>query len=103
MVVPLLVALALGLVWLVAVAVTQVRVVDAAREAARSAARGEDEAASVAAGRKVAPDGARIAVAHTGDDVTVRVDADVRGPGGLFSFLPPLTLSTSATAAEEPR
>ena len=37
---PLLLAVTVGLVWLLAVGAAQVRVVDAAREAARAAARG---------------------------------------------------------------
>ena len=55
-VIPLLLAVTLGLVWLVALAATQVRVVDAAREVARSAARGESDPVAVARGRQVAPD-----------------------------------------------
>jgi Flp pilus assembly protein TadG len=102
-VVPLLVSLALGLVWLVSLAVTQVRVVDAAREAVRVAARGEDDASAVTSGRKVAPDGSRFQVSRSGDDVVVRVAADVRGPGGVFGFLPPVEVTAQAVAAEEPR
>jgi len=102
-VVPLLVALALGLVWLVSLAATQVRVVDAAREAARTAARGEDDTSVVAAGRKVAPEGSRFRVTRAQDEVTVRVDADVRGPGGIFRFLPSVAVTSEAVAAEEPR
>ena len=73
MVLPVLVAVALGLVWLVALAATQVRVVDAARETARAAARDDGRASAVALGRRVAPDGAtdhRAATTETG-----------RGPG----------------------
>lgn len=103
MVVPLLVSLALGLVWLVSLAVTQVRVVDAAREAARVAARGEDDASAVTVGRQVAPAGSRFEVSRPGDEVVVSVGADVRGPGGVFGFLPPVTVTARAVAAEEPR
>ena len=52
---PVLVAFTLGLVWLVAVAAAQVRVVDAARETARVAARGESDATAAAAGRRWRP------------------------------------------------
>jgi hypothetical protein len=31
------------------------------------------------------------------------VVADVRGPGGLFAFLPALPVSAEAVAAEEPQ
>ena len=44
MVLPLLVAVAIGLVWLLSVGAAQVRAVDAARETARALARGDGEA-----------------------------------------------------------
>jgi Flp pilus assembly protein TadG len=101
-VIPLLLAVTMALVWLVALAATQVRVVDAAREAARAAARGESDAASVERGRQVAPDGARFQVSRSGDTVTVRVTSEVSGPGGLLAFLPAVPVSSEAVAAEEP-
>lgn len=101
-VLPLLIAVAMALVWLVALAVCQVRVVDAAREAARAAARGEPDAAAVERGRQVAPDGARFVVSRGGGAVTVRVVAEVRGPGGLLRFLPAVPLTSEAVAAQEP-
>ncbi len=101
-VIPLLLAVAMALVWLVALAATQVRVVDAAREAARAAARGEPDAVSVERGRQVAPDGARFEISRGGGAVTVRVAADVKGPGGLLAFLPAVPVSSEAVAAEEP-
>jgi Flp pilus assembly protein TadG len=102
-VLPVLVALVLGLVWLVALGATQVRVVDAAREAARAAARGEQDGAAVASGRRVAPDGTRFTVRRRGEQVVVTATADVRGPGGLFRFLPGVRVASEAVAAEEPR
>ena len=102
-VLPLLLAVTLGLVWLVAVAATQVRVVDAAREVARSAARGESDPVAVARGHQVAPDGSQVEVSRSGGEVRARVVADVRGPGGLFGFLPMLPVSAEAVAAEEPQ
>ncbi|NUR08227.1 MAG: pilus assembly protein TadE, partial [Nocardioidaceae bacterium] len=62
MVIPVLVALAMALVWLVALAATQVRVVDSAREVARAVARDEPRATAVSLGRRVAPAGSRITV-----------------------------------------
>ncbi len=102
MVLPLLVGLTLGLVWLVALAATQVRVVDSAREVARAVARDEPRGAAVALGRRVAPDGARIHVRVHHDSVVVRVEAPVRGPGGLLRFLPPVVVDAEAVAAVEP-
>lgn len=100
--IPVLVAVTLGLVWLVSLAVTQVRVVDAARETARAYAREEPAATAVALGREVAPAGSRIDVHEEGDVVRARVVADVRGPGGLFGFLPGVEVDAEAVAALEP-
>ncbi len=102
-VVPVLLALVLGSTWFVALAATQVRVVDAAREVARVAARGEPEDAAVASGRVVAPTGTRFAVTRDGEQVRVEASVTVAGPGGLFRFLPGVTVESVAVAAEEPR
>ncbi|WP_448413568.1 TadE family type IV pilus minor pilin [Mycolicibacterium sp. XJ1819] len=52
---------------------TQVRCIDAAREAARLAARGKEGAAAV---RAIAPEGAAVQVRRDGDFVVVIVTAD---------------------------
>lgn len=101
-VLPVLVAVALGLVWVVALAVTQVRVVDGAREAARAAARGEPDAVVSAVARRVAPDRAVVDVSVAGGHVTAVVTARVAGPGGLFRLLPEVTVRSSAVAVQEP-
>jgi hypothetical protein len=101
-VLPVLVLFALGLAWLVALGATQVRALDAARETARAAARGEADDVSVVLGARVATPGARISVHDEGDTVRVTVDAPVRGPGGLFAFLPTYHARATAVAAEEP-
>jgi hypothetical protein len=101
MVLPLLVAVTVGLVWLLAVAAAQVRTVDAARETARALARGDDESASVARGLAVAPPGSRVVVSRGGGEVTVTVSGSVRGPGGLLARLPSPRLSATAVAADE--
>ncbi len=103
MVLPVLVATTLGLVWLLALAATQVRVTDAAREVARAAARDESTGSARALGERVAPVGARIAVRGGGSTVRVRVEADVTGPGGLFRFVPAVTVDAEAVAARESR
>jgi hypothetical protein len=56
----------------------------------------------VALGRRVAPEGSRITVEESDEVVTVRVAATVRGPGGLLSFLPRATVTSTAVAAREP-
>ena len=101
MVLPVLVALALGLAWVLVLAGTQVRVVDAAREVARAAARDEDHGAALALGRRVAPGGAVVDVREDGRTVVARVRATVRGPGGLFAFVPGVTVEGEAVAARE--
>ena len=101
MVLPLLVATTLALVWLLALAVTQARVTDAAREVARAVARDEDPGAAMALGRRVAPAGSRIDVRDQGATVVVRVAAEVTGPGGLLRFLPGVTVDAEAVTAQE--
>ncbi len=103
MVLPVLVAVTLGLVWLVSLAATQVRVVDAARETARAVARDDDRAGALALGQRVAPDGARISVHDTAGTVQVEVRARGSGPGGLFAFLPGVDVHAEAVTAQEPR
>lgn len=103
MAIPLLLAVTVGLVWLLSVAAAQVRVVDAARETARGVARGDDVGASVAAGTRVAPEGGAVTVATSGGEVRATASARVDGPGGLFGFLPAVTVRAEAVAlAEEP-
>ena len=103
MVLPVLVSVALGLGWVLALAGTQVRLVDAAREVARAVARDDSRAAALALGRRVAPRGAGIEVDEEGGLVTVRVRSTVRGPGGLFGFVPGVRVHGEATAASEQR
>lgn len=89
----LVVVLVLCLAGLAAVA-TQVRCVDAAREAARLAARGDDRGAAEAA-RAVGPDGAGLEVRRSGGRVIARVVA--RSP-----LLPGITIAAEGVAAIEP-
>ncbi|MBS43700.1 MAG: hypothetical protein CMH83_11185 [Nocardioides sp.] len=101
MALPLLVAVTVGLVWLLAVGAAQVRVTDAARETARAAARGDSDADAAAIGARVAPAGASVALSRSGDRVTVTVRGEVAGPGGLFGFLPGATVDAEAVALAE--
>lgn len=75
---------------------TRVGCVDAAREAALAAARGESGAA---VGQRYAPDGAEVSVTVAGDRVTATVRAPVRTFGAR---LPRLSVSGQAAAAVEP-
>ncbi|WP_184539530.1 TadE family type IV pilus minor pilin [Micromonospora polyrhachis] len=75
---------------------TKAQCVDAAREAALAAARGED---GVSAGQRAAPAGAVVSVAVAGETVAATVRAPVRALGAR---LPRLTVSATAVAAVEP-
>jgi Flp pilus assembly protein TadG len=86
------------LVGLTAVSAVTVRAqcVDAAREGALAAARGD---AGVVAAARVAPPGADIRIAAAGDTVTARVQAPVRLLGAHLSAI---TVRGTAVAAREP-
>ncbi|WP_233213603.1 TadE family type IV pilus minor pilin [Mycobacterium hubeiense] len=77
-----------------AVVSMQVRCVDAAREAARLAARGDGGAATGAA-RGIAPHGASVELRRDGDMVVARVVA-------RSNLLPGLAITAQAVAAVEP-
>jgi Flp pilus assembly protein TadG len=76
-VLPVLLLVLAAVVAAVVVVGAQLRCVDAAREGARAAARGEDLAAVQALVARVAPDGAAASVAVAGDEVRVTVRAAV--------------------------
>ncbi|QMU74679.1 hypothetical protein GXW83_01660 [Streptacidiphilus sp. PB12-B1b] len=99
-VLPVLVALVAVLVWGVLAAAAQVRCVDAAREAARAAARGDSPERVAGAARATAPEGAAVTVSTRGDSVQVVVSAQSRGPGVLGGLLS-LRVSGSASALRE--
>jgi Flp pilus assembly protein TadG len=101
MVLPILVAVTIGLVWLLSVGAAQIRVVDAARETARAVARGDADGEAVARGREVAPDGASVTVSRGAGEVRAVASGEVRGPGGIFGFLPGVTVRSEAVAAAE--
>ncbi|MFD4369230.1 TadE family type IV pilus minor pilin [Rhodococcus sp. NPDC058521] len=75
-------------------ATLHIRCVDAAREAARLAARGDD-AVAVSTAAKVAPDGAKITLRMEGDLVVATVEA-------RSSLLPLVDITAGAVAAVEP-
>lgn len=97
----MLFAVLLAMTWLLSLGITQVRVVDAARETARAMARSESPSTAVALGRSVAPAGSRFSVSRDARSVTVRVSAPVPAPGGLLARLPRVTLHAEAVAAQE--
>src|SRR6185437_6821586 len=91
--------LAVGL-WSVAVAGAQLRCVDAARDGARAAARGESDAMVVAATIAAAPQGAQVDVHHDGSVVVV-VSARVGGGLGALAAIAAPTVSATAAADSE--
>lgn len=101
MVLPVLVAVTVGLVWLLAVGAAQVRAVDAARETARAVARGDATGEAVSRGREVGPAGTRVTVSRADGEVRAVASATIAGPGGLFGFLPGITVRAVAVAADE--
>ncbi|HEX6353386.1 MAG TPA: TadE family type IV pilus minor pilin [Actinophytocola sp.] len=87
----------LGMVlYCLAAAADQVRCLDAAREAARQAARGEPEQARNAAAR-IAPAGAQITISTQG--AHIHVDVRAAPAGGV---LPGMRLHAQAFAVREP-
>jgi Flp pilus assembly protein TadG len=75
---------------------TKIQCVDAAREGALAAARGEPGSAAAA---RIAPAGSAITTAADAETVTVSVRAPVRLLG---SHLPAITVAAQAVAAREP-
>jgi enamine deaminase RidA (YjgF/YER057c/UK114 family) len=98
-VLPTLVLIIAAGLTMVSVVLAQVRCVDAAREAARAAARGElpEVVRSVAA--QAAPAGASVEVGRAGEEVRVTVSARAGRIGGL---LPTFRVTASAVALREP-
>jgi ABC-type enterochelin transport system substrate-binding protein len=101
MVIPVLLLVTIALAWLVTLGIAQVRCLDAAREAARLAARGESPGAVNAAARRTGPSNARVLVDRTGETVTAHVEAVVVPDVPLLDQLPAVTIEADATSADE--
>jgi Flp pilus assembly protein TadG len=99
-VLPLLVAVTVGMAWLVGLGLAQMQVADAAREAARALARGEDRVAAVALAHRAAP-GARVSVVTESDAVVVTVHLRVGPPGGILDGIAGATVRSEAVALVE--
>lgn len=97
---PLVLAVTVAMVWLLAVASAQIQISDAAREAARSVARGDDESSARSVAQRVAPD-AHLAIEVEGGQVVVTASATVEGPEGLFDFMPGVTITSRSVALME--
>jgi Flp pilus assembly protein TadG len=98
-VLPVLLLVLAGAVAAVTVVGAQLRCVDAAREGARAAARGEDAGLVTALAGRAAPEGAAVAVAVDGATVTVTVTAEVAPLGPVPLRVP---VSAAAVTRREP-
>lgn len=94
---PVLMVLVLTGIYAVRVVDARAQCLDAAREVARAAARGDDTA--VARGRLMLGDAAAVSVSTVSGNVTARTSVRVH-PG--WSGLPAVTVTETATAATEP-
>jgi TadE-like protein len=95
---PALVVLVMAALSAVAVAIAQLRCVDAAREAARAAARGDALPVVRGIARHSAPPQAAVTVTAHGDQVSVAVSANVRLLSGRA---PAIAVEGRAVAAIE--
>jgi Flp pilus assembly protein TadG len=84
---------------MVSVVVAQVRCVDAAREAARAAARDEPTEVVRATATRAAPAAASVDIGTEGEEVEVTVSARAGKVGGL---LPSFRVTATAVALREP-
>ncbi|WP_243640476.1 TadE family type IV pilus minor pilin [Nocardioides jejuensis] len=100
LVLPVLAAVALALVWMLGLGVAQMRVTDAAREAARAIARGDPVADAEDAAHVAAP-GATVQVDGGGHRVRVTVIDEVRPPGDLLGHLGAARVHATAEALVE--
>jgi Flp pilus assembly protein TadG len=100
-VLPVLLVVLAAAVWVLAAVAGQLRCVDAARAAARAAARGDAPPAVTAAAREVAPAGARVQVQVSGTQVRVLVRAEVRPFGPVAGRLPAVLVAGRAVALVE--
>ena len=98
-VLPVLLLVLAGAVAAMTVVGAHLRCVDAAREGARAAARGEDTAVVTALAGRAAPDGAGTTVTVDGATVTVAVTAEVAPLGPVPLRVP---VSASAVTQREP-
>ncbi len=98
---PFAVAFTFLLLWVVSLGLTQIRITDASREAARMVARGESVQDATDLARKHAPDGAKVSVDSESGTVTVTVRARSRMPMPFFSSVGSREMDSASVAAVE--
>lgn len=96
LILPLVAIVVLALVWLMSVGIEQVRVVDAARDAARALARGTQQNDAISAARRTAGSSATVTIRHKGRLVLVTVSQQARPPGWLLVPLPSVLVRAHA-------
>jgi Flp pilus assembly protein TadG len=101
LVLPIVAAFAMAMIFLMSIALTKVSTVDAARDAARALARGEEETSAVDQAMATAPRGAQIGIEQGADTVTVTVRAETRSPEWLLLPMPPVTIESTSTVTLE--
>jgi Flp pilus assembly protein TadG len=99
-VLPLLLAVTVGMAWLVSLGLAQMQVADAAREAARALARGEDAGLATRLAERVAP-GSRTTLSEESGTVVVQVERRLGPPGGLLDGIAGATVRSEAVALVE--
>lgn len=98
---PFAVAFSFLLLWVVSLGLTQVRLADASREAARMIARGESIQEAEGVVRRHSPSGAEVTVDSESGAVTVTVTARSRMPLPFFSGIGSQEMESSSVAAVE--
>ena len=98
---PFAVAFAFLLLWVISLGLTQIRIADASREAARMIARGEAVQDAKDAAHDHAPADAKVAVDTESGTVTVTVTARSRMPLPFFSSVGSQELDSESVAAVE--
>jgi Flp pilus assembly protein TadG len=98
---PALILVVLAALWTLSLGLMQLRCADAAREAARAAARGDDPAVVRQVAEAVAPSGAVVDVTERDGLVIVEVAVQVRAPVPFGDHLPAPTVSAESIAVEE--
>ena len=98
---PVLVILLAVALWSIAIAADRLSCLDAARDGARAAARGESTAAVVAATKAAGPAGSVVELTRTGDQVSVTVRLRVGPVSGVLAGLPAPVVTATAVAQSE--
>lgn len=98
---PLAVVVVVLLLWTASLGYTQVRLTDAAREAARMVARGDAVAEAEQVARDQAPEGSEVEITERGGVVEVMVSVRSTLPGTWFDDPIGRDLSSTAVAALE--